>query len=282
MAALLLATGGGCTTSLTHLQSARATPPGKVHAYTAIGAPIASTTIGSVIDVGKDAARRIEEDAEAGAEPSDAEIRHLFRAAASSVLLLPAPLWEVGVRAGLRPRWDAGLAYTSTGLRADTRLQLLKAGEDGPLDLSVGASVQRAVTEIPLPGYLKDTLRIDDFSRTDFQFPVVVGRELSDVLFVYGGGKLVYSPIDVSLIELYTATDRHTRLGDRLWMAGGFAGVGAGYKYVFAMAELSVLHYEYPARVRSYDGERSIGASLIGTAYYPAVGVSLRFHPPVK
>jgi len=274
-----------CAAPMSSFHTGRTTPRNRVELMTGIGLNVASSFVSSVIDAGKTAADKAKEAITQGQTPtlSEDETRDLMQTAFAYGLLNPTPLWELGLRYGILDRWDAGVAYTTSGFRFESRVQLLrenlskaKPGQTRiPLDLSIGVQVMKLVFSIPIPDFLKDVFSIEDLSRLDLAVPVVLGRHFGQYGFVYGGPKFVYSFLQADVLEkLSDLTGRTVTTDKGMWAVGGVVGGGIGYKYVFAVLELNVLYYDY--RPTILDTE----VNLSGVNVYPALGLKVNFFSP--
>ncbi len=261
----------GCVSPMSTFHTGRTTPRNRVALTTGVGLNVASSFVGAVVDNAEMVARKVEQAATQNqvAALTDDEKRDLMRGACSYALFGPLPLWEIGLRYGILDRWDAGVAYTTSGFRFETKVQLLRRET---LDLAVGLQAMRQVLEIPLPGFLKDVFQIEDLSRTDLVLPVVASRSFGKYGFVYGGPKFVYSFLQADVIERVSdLAGKETKTSKGMWQLGGFVGGGVGYKYVFVMLELNVLYYSY--RPTLLDTE----VDMSGVDFYPALGLKVNF-----
>lgn len=262
---------GACASPMSTFQTGRTTPKGRVEALAGIGTNLASSFIGSVIDSGELAADKVKASIDQGTTPtlSEDETRDLMRTAFSYALLNPLPLTEIGLRYGILDRWDAGLAYTTSGFRFETKVQLLR----DPVDLAVGLQGMRQVFEIPVPSFLKDIFQIEDLSRTDLSVPVVVSHHFGQLGFLYGGPKFFYSFLQAEVLErVSSVAGRTMESGRGMWGVGGLLGGGIGYKYVYFVLEVNVLYYAYSATLLDTE------VDLSGVDVYPAMGLKINFH----
>ncbi len=269
--AALAAAAAGCASPLSTFHTGRTLPRNRVALTTGLGLNVASTFVSAAVDNAELAADKVRQAATQGqvAPLSEAETRDLVRGAYSYALFSPLPLWELGLRYGILDRWEAGAAYTTSGFRFETKVQLVKREV---LDLALGLQVLHQVLEIPLPSFLKDVLEIEDLSRTDLTVPLLASRHFGPYGFVYGGAKFVYSFLQADVLERVTdLTGRKTDAGGGMWLLGGLVGGGAGYKYVFVMLELNVLYYDYRPQLLGTK------VNLSGVDVYPALGLRINF-----
>lgn len=274
----------GCAMPMSTFQTGRTTPPLKFQAVTGMGINVSSSFIGAVIDNAETAADKARQAIESGTTPtlSEGELRDLMRGAFAYSLMGPTPLWEIGLRFGILDRWDVGVAYTTSGFRFETKVQLLKENTSRkdpgrvPVDMAIGLQVMHQTFDIPIPDTFKDIFQIEDFSRTDLTIPLIVSRNFGKFGFVYGGPKFVYSFLSADVLEkISTLTGRTVAATRDMWSVGGVIGGGVGYKYVFVMAELNVLYYSYEPTLLDTE------VDLSGVNIYPAIGLKFNFHSPV-
>lgn len=283
----VLLLSAGCSAPMSTFHTGRTTPRNRVEAVTGVGLNVASSFIGAVLDSGKVAADKASAAITTGSTPSlsDDEKRDLMRAAFSYALMSPLPLYEVGLRYGILDRWDAGVAYTTSGFRFETKVQLLRRSEKAiaqgrstmPFDLAIGAQALHQVFKIPLPDFLKDVFEIDDFSRTDLTFPLIASRHFGHYGFLYGGLRFSYSILQADVLEkISDVAGKRIESGRGMWSLGGIVGGGIGYKYVFLVLELNVLYYDYGATLLDTK------VNLSGVDVYPLLGLKINFYGPRK
>jgi len=261
----------GCASPMSTFTTGRTLPRNRLALTTGVGLNVASSFVGAVVDNAKTVARKVEDAAAQNLDPSltAGEKRDLMRGAFSYALYGPLPLWEVGLRYGILERWDAGVAYTTSGFRFETKVQLIK---DDRIDLAIGLQALHQVLDIPLPDFLKDVFEIEDLSRTDLTLPLIASRHFGKWGFVYGGPKFVYSFLQADILERVSAlAGKETETSKGMWALGGVVGGGVGYKYVFVLLELNVLYYSYKPTLLDTE------VDLSGVDVYPALGLRINF-----
>jgi hypothetical protein len=305
LALLLVSTG--CATSLTTLQIARPVEPKHFQATFggSIYAPLGS--IGTVIGQAAKQAGNAKTAAETGApytlSPEDQQ--DLITAGIGLAVLTPSAGYEMSVRTGIVKDLDVGLRYNVTSLRLDTKYRILHAGngaerpvpgqvslasrpEAEPVpyeppanrsyDLAIGFGVSKYFFVNPIFSAL-DYVKLNDFSRWDFEVPVYMSAEFGEVFKVYGAPKYVYSRtnLDANLVnyiqqasnlsgyDLTLPSEIHTHF------IGATAGIAVGYKYVHLMLELTGGYTICNPVV--FGQKRNLG----GLTLQPAAALNLRF-----
>jgi hypothetical protein len=293
----------GCATTLSTMDTARTTPPGHVRAEAAMGVFVPAGPIGRLLDVGFDTA----DDLKAGKVTSltAEQAEKVYEAAVATVVMPPAAVQEVALRTGIAENLDAGLRLSTTALRLDAKFRFLHVGEDrAPEDpkerarapvgwpsnpgishhMSVGASVSKYFFSSFVFDVL-DYVQLGDFSRWDFEFPLLYTVEVKDFLTFYGGLKYVLTrfSMDENLVNisklvasLANAPPPTDQVNSKTHFVGGTAGLGVGYRYVFLYLELTGGYTSCKPRLYSFiDGqlrERDLG----GVTLYPALGLVVR------
>ncbi len=264
----------GCASPMSTLQTARTTPKGDVDAYVGIGANVSTSLIGSISDLGEDAADKAKAQIDQGQTPNltQQDRENIIGAAISYGLFGPVPVAEFGVRYGLMERWDVGAAYTSAGFKLETKVMFLSQRTDG-FDLSLGVVGQRQSYEPPVPSFLKDVFQLEDIKRTNIAFNLLAGKHFGRNAFVYGGPKLVYTNLELGFIEqISDSTANSVVVDDSFVMAGAVVGGGLGWKYVFFMLELNALYYNYEATILDTP------LAVSGIDFYPALAFRVQFY----
>ena len=264
-----------CTTPISTMQRAKTPGKGNFEAHLGMGVPIASTTIGGLVDTAEIAVDKADEIyKDDNKEFTDEEIKDISRAALSNFLLGPGANIEIGVKYGLTDWMDLGLEYGSSVWRFDTKIQLMdKKLRDNPFDLSIGVGYQSAAFEIPIPSLVKKVLKIEDLKRSDYISHLLMGNEINENFYYYSGLTYVFTKLDIGVVEKFKDDKGlKTNLNEDMHFMGAVGGIGAGYKYVYLVAELNALYYTYNPVVNKTE----IG--LNGVLLYPAVYLDIRFY----
>jgi hypothetical protein len=142
----------------------------------------------------------------------------------------------------------------------------------------VGIGASRYLFDNPLFDLL-DYVQLGEFSRWDFEAPLLASIRFGEVLRLYGGLRYVFSTtsLDAKLIDysLQGSTVSGMDLGlpptVQTHYLGGTAGAAVGYRWVHLMAELSA---GYTICNPILFGQRR---RLGGPTVYPAVGIGVNF-----
>ena len=288
VAALTLACSG-CATTLSTLQTGEVVDVGQVQVTGGAGAYAALGPVRTLVDQGIRQAAALDEARRSG-QPytlSQQAQRELLTAAIALAVMPPSVGWEFSARTGVwSDRMDAGLRYSISAVRLDTRYQILhrRGADDAPgapsrgVDLAVGLGVSRYLFDNPLLDVL-EYVQLGDFSRWDFEAPLVASFAVGEVLQLYGGLRYVFSTtsLDAKLID--SALQAGASSGVDLSLPptvhthylGAAAGVAVGYRWVRLMAELNG---GYTLCDPILFGQRR---RLGGPTVYPAVGIGLKF-----
>jgi len=280
-AATWLATG--CATTLSTMDTARTTPVGHVRMDAATGLFIPTGPLVDILGAGDRALERLT----GGNDPLPAEeAQKLYDAALSLSLMPPAALQEVMIRTGVMEDMDVGLRLATTSLRADVKYRFFHSGTDN--EASKHASVGLGASRYMFGGVVFDVLewiKIDDFSRWDFELPVLYSWEYKQFFTFHAGAKYVYTrfSLDPNFVELQNrlattvSTPRVTdQVDSNMHFLGGLAGISAGYKYVFVMLELTAGYsWARPSVYSFIDGQTS-ERNLGGVTLYPSIGLVLK------
>lgn len=279
----------GCATTLATHQTARAIEPGHVQATAGTGVyiPVGATLF--AISEGVAQTTKIIEAAQSGAEYqlTDDDREKLITAAIALAVLPPSPTQEFSLRTGILKNWDAGLRYSISAVRLDSKYQLYHA-DDGPnvapeyqrsVDLAVGGAVSKYLFDNVVFDAL-EFVQMGDFDRWDFEVPVYASIEWGYIFKAYGAVKYVYShtTMDARLVNTAntagTITGLDIDVGDTevgTHFIGATAGIMAGYRYVYVGVELTG-GYTY-ARPFVLGRRRDLG----GATFYPSIALDVRF-----
>lgn len=276
-AALTMLLSSACTTSMTSLQTARTMRPGQVQLTAGASVPISSAAVGETIDAAGLAADRLADAEGRDAPISEAEQRQALETSLALLLFTPGVTTELAGRVGVVDGLDLGLKWAGPLLQADAKYQLLRQGEHG-VDLAVqgsygyhlgyGASIASSVYP------LLDFVRLGDYAQHDLGVGVLLSGEWDDVFGAYLAARYVAAftsvDADIERVEVASGLPR-SELSSTIHHVGGTAGIMLGYKYVYAVAELTVAGVVFDPVIL---GERR---DLGGVIVTPALGLLARF-----
>jgi hypothetical protein len=253
----------GCTTTLSTMQPAAALKKGDYHAAVGTGGNLAP---GPIVDAFK-TAKSIADDVNNGVQP-DAQDEQDFLTAALAIALNPPGVEnEFAFRYGLGGGFDLGLRYTINSIQLEGKYQFLDEGPGGWAG-SIGLGFGHHIFAGPVFDVL-EFLQIDEFSRNDISVPLMFGRQPNDYVQYWLGPKYIASRYKIDAI--FEATNAVENEAGAMQYFGGTAGFALGYRYVWFMAELTVMNLIFNANVLGED--RDLG----GVVIYPAGGLMVRF-----
>lgn len=276
-----------CATTLSTMDTARPTPVGHVRANAAMGIYLPASPISTAMDAGKQALEKLHSNGSVKVTPQEAG--DIYEAAVALALMPPSVLQEFMVRTGVLEDMDVGLRVATTALRLDAKYRFFES-VDGSTSrhASVGFGVSKYLFKGPVfdtLDFLKDYVKFNDFSRWDFEVPVLYTYEKGEWFTFYAGAKYILSlfSFDQNLFELQRRVSQDASLPPmtehrrtNMHFFGGVAGAGLGYKYVFVFAELNAGYtYARPSLYSFVDGEtreRNLG----GATLYPSLGLVLK------
>ncbi|MCA9549182.1 MAG: hypothetical protein KC933_04045 [Myxococcales bacterium] len=276
-ATFTLLLGSACSTSMTSLQTARTMRPGQVQLTAGASVPISSAAVGETIDAAEAIAGRLS-DAEARDAPiTEAEQRQALETSLALLLFTPGVTTELAGRVGVVDGLDLGFKWAGPLLQVDGKYQLLRQAEHG-VDLAVqgsygyhlgyGASVASSIYPV------LDFVQLGDYSQHDLGAGVLLSGEWDDIFGAYLAVRYVASltslDADIERVEVATGL-AHTEISNTIHHVGGTAGLMVGYKYIYAVAELTVAGVIFDPVVL---GERR---DLGGVIVTPAIGLLTRF-----
>jgi hypothetical protein len=273
----------GCATTLSTMDTARPTPVGHVRANAALGLYVPAGAALEIIDTGTDLADRAKR-LDARLTPEEAET--LYEAALTGMLMPPAPLQEFMIRTGVHEDADVGLRLATTSVRLDAKYRFYGA-DDGHSrrDASIGLGGSK-YTFKGLVFDVLDMVDLGNFSRWDFEVPVLYSYERGEWLQAYLGAKYMISffSYDENLMELQNRVASHAGLEapplehrkSTMHFVGGVGGVGLGYKYAFLFLELTAGYTMARPSIYSFVDRETRERKLGGFTLYPSVGLVLR------
>lgn len=252
----------GCSTTLSTLQPAK--PVGAGHVHVGVGANVnlpVSSAVGAIAESTRVAARLSSE----SRAPNEAEQRALVDAMLPLAINPPGATPDLMLRYGVVDAVDVGLRYSGSAIHGDVKAALYDE-EPFTIAVSLGYSRQR------FSGLLFDALdylNIGDYSRNNIEVPLIFGLKLKEYGHVWFGPKFIgsfysldASVKDVGLVAQSSGFIQHY---------GAFGGIALGYKYVFAVAELTAM---YMVAKPTIAGRQ---VDLGGLVLMPSMGVMVRY-----
>lgn len=272
----------GCATTLSTMNTARTTPPGEFRVNAAAGVHLPG---GAAVDFARASlgvARSIREGA---FELTPAEQESLYLGALSLALQPPYPVFEAGLRTGIVEDVDAGLKLSTTAIGLDARYRFWRSGDEEGIHLhaAIGLGASRYFFSNPLFDVL-ELVRVGDFSRWDFEIPLLFSFEHSRIAMGYVGLKYVHTrfSIDQTLFKLQRAANEVAgvpvltdRIQSPMHFYGGVFGFGIGYKHVWLLLELNAGYVWLRPRLYSPVDEMVASRNLGGLTVYPAIGLAV-------
>jgi hypothetical protein len=291
LALLGLLAATGCASSLSSMQTAKPLARGQVQVSGAAGLFVPASQLVSVVDLGINQGRAIQDAIERG-EPyqlSEEDVQRVLTAGVALAVAPPGASNELMLRAGLLEGsdLDVGLRLSASSLRGDLKLRLAHAGdlEDSPLpehkrksfDLALGVGLSRHFFRGPVMEVL-GVVQLDDFSRWDVEVPLFASADFGDILKLYTVPKYVFgrTSLDQRLVDSAELGSGLSGLDLRLparvdsHFAGATLGLALGYRFIHFYAELTA-GYTW-CRPQLFGQARELG----GVTLFPAVGIALK------
>jgi hypothetical protein len=266
-----------CTTSLTQGQTARALAPGKVELALSGSIPVSTRFASEVADVARASAARLQDADNADRPLTEQEQREALEAGLALALFHPAVVTELGGRVGIVDRFDVGLKYAGTLLKADGKYQFATSDDGGP-DLAVALGLTHHLgygASVLEPAYaLLDFVSLSDYSRHDVELSLLASGEWDEIIALYGGIRYMASfiSLDADIERVETASGiPHSSLSSTFHYAGVTGGLRVGYKYLYATLELTVMRVF--AKPVVFGETRDLGGFIVS----PSFGLLARF-----
>lgn len=280
LAALLA--GPGCAMTMTTMDTARTTPVKHVRGNVGPGlfVPVGSIANG-VIAAGKAVAGSLKN---GQATLTNEEAEQLYEAALATALTPPAYQWEFQLRTGLSENVDAGVRYTGNQLRLDVKYRFYHAGLDDEgksTHMSIGLGVSKFLFSNVVFEVL-DYAKLGDFSRWDFEVPLLYSWEYRRYFVFYGGPKYIYTrfSMDENLYEIQKHVTGKADMppitdsvDSSMHLFGGTIGLGGGWKYVWVYTELNAGYTLLRPSIYSFVDGQVKRRKLDGFAIQPAIGI---------
>jgi hypothetical protein len=262
----------GCAPALSTFTPAHVAKSG--HVQLELGSDVSYPT--GTIEELNDGLDALTDSAQTDAVLTEDEQREILNAATSTVLNPPSLNSHVGAGVGVAKDVEVQGRLFSGGLRVGGRYQFLHQKEQS-VDLSAGLGIGRYSFSLGIPE-LPTLLDIEDYSRWMVDTGVLVGNHGNWYRW-WAGPKLLYGSFDAVITLTPPGGDVYAfSMEGRSLYAGGQAGVALGYKWVFFVFELTVMHLSTSARFAAQGtGIEPYEPSIGGTIYYPGVGLMGEF-----
>ena len=235
-AAVSLLAAAGCSAGLATMQPAQTLPKGGWHAGAGVNVQIPVTRTLEVLDAAQDIDDSYVKNPDY--TPTEEEQHRYQDAMLGLALSAPGATVDLMLRHGFARRFDAGVRFTTTAVHADGKYQFLGEGDGSGWDGAISLGYAHHLFDSLVFDVLEH-LGIDDFAREDLQIPLIFGRRMGQWGFLWGGPKyvLTYYAVDARIAN---AAEVESTEGF-VHYVGGFAGVALGWRWVHAIAELTVM-----------------------------------------
>ncbi len=283
-AACLALLSTGCATTLATRDTARPTPVKHVRIDYGYGYYIPT---GPFVDLGKAAvgvARNLKNGTTA-VTPEEAQ--SLYLGGVGLALMPPAAVNELAVRTGIAEDADIGFKWASTALRLDVKYRFLHLGEDDTgraHHMSIGLGVSKYLFSNPVFSVL-DYVNMSDFSRWDFDVPLLYSWHVKEAFVLYTGAKYIFTrfSMDENLFKLAQIAgdlglpDATDHISSTMHYGGALIGIMGGYKYVFVNLELNAGYTYARPRLYSFVDRQTKERNIGGVTLYPSFGMVVKF-----
>lgn len=254
----------GCAPALSTFQPAHVAKKGHVQAGAGMDVNIATGSILKGIDAAKDLTRA----AETRNLTRDESLR-VFDAGVTVAVNPPTIVPHAGAAYVPWERTEIGLRWAAGGWRLGARYQLLTKENHG-IDFTLGFGVTRFTYEFPVSDQIP-YVKVDDFSRWTFDFPMLLGTSGSWYRW-WAGPKLMFSTFKTAMnINAPFYKSEIANFKGTSGYFGAQAGLAVGYKYLFVAFELTF------AQMFGHANTTFLGAShrteVDGFIVYPAFGL---------
>ncbi len=244
--ALTLQLLAGCAPALSTFQTAAVPPTGHYSAAIGMEGSISAGSLYDAYTAGKHVLERAQDD-----QPLTTEEKWQAFGAGVALLLNP-PAFGYHLSFAYVPwkRLELSLRYASSAFRLATRYQVLERDAGAPFDMSVGLGMARFTYAVPFAEYVP-VLKVDDFTRWQLDVPLLIGMQ-NRWFRVWGGPRFVATFFDMALrLDLQVEQPVVASMSGTSYYAGGQAGVGFGYRWVFFAFELTIVQSMGTARLEA-------------------------------
>jgi hypothetical protein len=261
----------GCAPALSTFQPAHVAPKGHVTVQAGLDVSVPTGTIKDVLSAAKTTAS-----AANGRKLSDEEVAQVFDAGVN--LAVNPPSFGPHVNAAYVPtdRLEVGIRYASGGWRLGGRYQFLTVEYSG-IDMTLGVGVARYTYKFPISDQIP-FLKVEDFSRYQFDFPLLFGKS-GDWYRWWAGPKVMLTTFSTEMkFEPPSGFGNATTLATFKGTGGYYAAQGGfalGWKKVFLGFELTLaqLFGHADTTILSAARKTSVNSFII----YPSLGLMGEF-----
>ncbi len=266
----LLSFGAACSPSLSTLQPARTTPAGHLQITTSAEYVHTEGQIREAIG--------IVENADFGGRMTAAEVTEIIDAATVALVQPPSVGGQLSAAYGLTQRFELGAKVSGSAIRGHLRFQWLRISPG--IYGSLGFGVSGYLFGFPLHTVSEDAVKVDGFSRWDFDVPLHLGYS-NRYFHIWGGPKLIFTTFNAGVTlctDTRSATCGSTAAvsigGTAAYVTGQF-GLAVGYKRFWVAAELTVGRVGTSGNVDVVQGARTEEGVFAheGLVVSPSVGV---------
>jgi hypothetical protein len=277
--ALVPVLGTGCATTLATMDTALPTKVKHVRFDYGYGYYIPTGPFYKIIQAGIGVASNLRDGATT-LSPEDAQ--RLYDAGLGLALMPPSAVWEVMLRTGIAEDADIGLKWASTSLRADVKWRFWHAGEQDvgrAHNASIGLGVSRYMFGNPVFEVL-DYVKMGDFSRWDFDVPLLYSWHVKEAFTLYTGAKYIYTrfSMDENLYKLqqlvgdFGGPEMTDKITSNMHYGGALIGMMGGYKYAWINLELNVGYVYARPVVYSFVDKAQRPRNVGGVTLFPNIG----------
>jgi hypothetical protein len=260
---------GGCAPALSTFQTAAVPPTGHYSAAIGMEGSIAAGELYDAYTSGKHVLDKAQSD-----QPlTTAEKWEAFDAGVALLLNPPAFGYHMSFAYVPWKRLEVSLRYASSTLRLATRYQVLDREAGDPIDMSIGIGASRFTYSVPFADYVP-ILKVEDFTRWQFDVPLLIGMQ-NRWFRVWGGPRFAMTFFDMSLkLDLQVEEPVLASMSGHSYYAGGQAGIGFGYRWIFFAFELTVVEsigsarFDAPAMTESPRHDVDLSTLVV----YPSFG----------
>jgi hypothetical protein len=268
---LSLSLAAGCAPSLSTFQPAHVAPKGHVSVSMGVEGNAPVGAFETLLDTGKDLGRQ----GVSGQALTDDQKWKIFDAGVNLILLMPSVGPHFAVNYVPVDHVEIGVRYAGSAWRGGARWQLLDH-ERGPFDFTVGIGVSRFSFSFPLGDQIPG-LSLDDFTRWQVDFPILVGTS-RDWFRVWAGPKVLLTTFSTELRLNFPGDLTLASFDGTAAFVGGQGGFALGYRRLFFAFELTLAEALGTAHLTSVGlAPPTHASSLSSFTIFPSLGLMAEF-----